>query len=244
MPTERNIKTVENEIEPQFNIPESAYSPILDLVRMEQRDFDAFIAGLKSAKPSISSTSLSRHIASGLPKSSSASVASIVEEIMTLEYLKQDTEMSAEEFAVAISESALCASSEKFPFEPYDSEVLKLRLTAIFKSDHVLELNTKANAVLTDHDNLFLSTKIVTDARPVFDDEGSKLEAFTIVHMLRIHFAHNSEHEDFFVALDVGDIRKLRHVLDRAEKKADILKRTFKASNIPYLDIEPTNDNV
>ena len=157
---------------------------------------------------------------------------------MTLEYLKQDTEMSAEEFAEAISDSAFYAASDKFKFNENDADVLEERLTKIFKSDHILELNTKAISVLTDHDNLFLSAKILTDARPIFNDEGSALEAIAVVHMLRIHFEHNSEHQDFFAALDVGDLRKLRHVIDRAEQKAEVLKMTFKASNIPYLDIE------
>jgi hypothetical protein len=232
----KKANTVEEEA--PFTIPESAYGPLRDLVEMKSEDFDAFMSGLASAEPSLSLSSLSRHIgrqASRVPKSV---ISAVVNEIMTLEYLKQDTEMSAEEFASGISASALEAASSEFDFDAKDAEVLSERLSKIFSSDHVLQLNTKAISVLTDHDNLFLSAKILTDARPVFNEDGSKIEAFAIVHMFRIHFERNQSHNDFFVALDVGDIPKIRGVLDRAEKKARVLQNTLKATQVSYLDIE------
>ena len=232
---------MENEIEPQFTIPESAYEPIRNLVQMDQKDFDALISGLTSAKPSISTPALSRHIAAACPKIPSAVISSIVSQVMTMEYLKQDSEMEAEEFAVAVAASAFCSASEDFEFTESDANILEVRLTKIFQSDHILELNTKAIAVVTDHDNLYLSAKILTDARPVFNDDGSALEAIAVVHMLRIHFENNSSHKDFFTAMDVADLRKLKQVIERAERKAEVLKNTFKAANIPYLDIEPSN---
>lgn len=232
---------MENKIEPQFTIPESAYEPIRNLVEMDQKDFDAFISGLTSAKPSISTPALSRHIAAVCPNIPSAVISSIVSQVMTMEYLKQESEMDADEFSVAVAASALGAASKDFEFTEQDADVLEARLAKIFQSDHILELNTKAIAVITDHDNLFLSAKILTDARPVFNDDGSGLEAIAVVHMLRIHFQHNSLHEDFFAAMDVADIRKLKQVIERAERKAEVLKQTFKAANVPYLDIEPSN---
>ena len=94
---------------------------------------------------------------------------------------------------------------------------------------------------MTDYDNLFYSAKIMTDARPVFNDDASKLEGMGIVHVLRIHFEHNQKHEDFFIALDSIDLKKLRAVIDRAEKKSQVLQAMFKAKSIIYLDVEQPN---
>ena len=90
----------------------------------------------------------------------------------------------------------------------------------IVSSDHVLQLNTKVISVLTDHEKLFFGARILTDARPVFNDDGSSIEAMAIVHMLRIHFEQNQKHKDFVTALDVSDLRKLRVVIERAEISA------------------------
>ncbi len=233
---------MENEVElAPFNIPQSAYAPIRHLVELEPEDFDSIVSGLKSAKPSISSAALIRHIASAASRVPLPLVSSIIEEIVTLEYLKNQTEMSLEVFSAAVSRSALAAASEQFRFDSRDSEVLESRLTTILKSDHILDLKTKAISVFTDHDNVFLKAKIITDARPVFNDDGSEIEAFAVIHMLRIHFEHNDNNQNFFTALDVDDLRQLREVIERAERKAETLKAVFKVTDIPYIDVEPTH---
>jgi hypothetical protein len=208
---------------------------------MVPEDFATFMSGLDTAAPSLSTKALSRHISDSAPRLSRSLVNVLVNEIMTLEYLKQDSEMQPKEFASAISASALESASDEFKFTSEDAKTLNDRLFRIFSSDHVLELNTKAIAVITDHENLFYQAKILTDARPVFNDDGSKLEAMAIVHMLRIHFEHNQNHEDFFTALDSSDLKKLKAVIDRAERKAQVLQAMFKANNIVYLDVEQPN---
>jgi hypothetical protein len=233
---------VANESYSPFSIPESAYEPIRDLVEMTPEDFEAFMAALTAAAPSISPASLTRDISRSVaPRLSRSLVTALVNEIMTLEYLKQDSEMHPTEFASAISASALEAASDEFKFTPEDARALTERLFKIFTSDRVLELTTKSNAVMTDYDNLFYSAKILTDARPVFNDDASKLEGMGIVHMLRIHFGHNNNHEDFFTALDSIDLKKLKALIERAEKKSELLQAMFKANNIIYLDVEEPN---
>jgi len=232
---------VENEPYAPFSIPDSAHGPIRDLVEMDQEDFAAFMSGLDTAPPSISTKALSQHISRSAPHIPKTLVDALVNEIMTLEYLKQDSEMEPKVFAVSIAASAVQAASDEFIFTADDANILTDRLFNIFNSDHVLQLNTKAISVITDHDNLFYQAKILTDARPVFNDDGSKIEAMGIVHMLRIHFEHNQNHEDFFTALDSRDLKNLKEVIERAERKSEVLQAIFKANNIVYLDVEQSN---
>ena len=224
-----------------FKIPESAYEPLRHVIEMANSDFIAFVEGLKTATPSLSSSGLSKHITRIVPTVSPAIISSIVEELNTLEYLKQDTEMSPSEFAAAIALAALEETSESFPIDSDGAALIETRLTAIFESDHVLELNTKVVSVLTDHDKLFLSAKILTDARPIFDKEGTALKAMAIVHMLRVHFEKNSKHADFYAAMDVADLRKLKEAIERAEQKEALLVASFAASGISYIDVDPSD---
>lgn len=233
---------MENESDSPFSIPQDAYGPIRDLVEMTPQDFDAFMAGLTSAAPSVSTHALSRQISrSTAPRLSRALVSALVSEIMTLEYLKQESEMQPDEFASGVAASALEAASDEFIFTSDDAKILAERLSRIFTSDHVLELTTKANAVMTDYDNLFIHAKILTDARPIFNDDATKIEGIGITHALRIHFLHNQEHMDFFATLDSIDLKKLKVIVDRAEKKSQALQSMFKANNIVYIDVEEPN---
>ena len=96
----------------------------------------------------------------------------------------------------------------------------------------------KAAGVALDQDHLFYHARILTDVRPVFDEKGDTVSAAVIIHNLRIHYGENSDHKDFYVALDTGDIQLLREALDRADKKAKRLQELLNASGIVYLDDE------
>jgi len=234
---------VANEADSPFTIPESSYAAIRQLVDLKADDFEALVAGLSSGKPSKYSKPLARHISKKIPTVAEPVIHSIVEEIMTLEFLKQDFEMAAEPFASALAIAAREIVSENFRYSEQDAETLKSRLTKIFKADRVLELNAKASAVIADHDKLFINAKILTDARPVFDDSGSKIEAVAIVHTLRIHFEHNQKHEDIYVSLDHEDMAKLKAAIDRANRKASALRKVMQATNVPDLDEGQPNGN-
>ncbi len=71
---------------------------------------------------------------------------------------------------------------------------------------------------------------------PVFNEKGDSVDAAVIVHNLRIHFGEDSDHKDFYVALDTSDIQSLRDVLDRADAKAKCLQGLLKTSGVSYLN--------
>jgi hypothetical protein len=96
----------------------------------------------------------------------------------------------------------------------------------------------KAMDVVLDHSHVFFHAKILTDIRPVFNTKGDSIDAAVIVHNLRIHYEEDSDHKDFYVALDTSDIQELREVLDRADTKAKCLQGLVKKSGVSYLDAE------
>jgi hypothetical protein len=96
----------------------------------------------------------------------------------------------------------------------------------------------KAMGVAADQDHIFLHARILTDIRPVFNNKGDSVDAAVIVHNLRIHYGQDSDHRDFYVALDTNDIQSLREALDRADTKAKCLQGLLKTSGVSYLDAE------
>jgi hypothetical protein len=145
--------------------------------------------------------------------------------------------MSETEFAKMASDAAGSQSSRKSPMTDDQRNLLAARLARLLGIKASLRITSKALDVLTDADRIFYSAKILTDIRPVFDDEGKEIEAAVIIHNLRIHFGQDDDHRDFFVALDTNDIKELRAVLDRANKKAESLQKLLSNAKISYLDI-------
>lgn len=76
------------------------------------------------------------------------------------------------------------------------------------------------------HSNMMTDARIITDIRPVFTDEGDEIVRATIGHLLVINYLDQEKNEKgraFFV-LDADDIQKLKHLCERAEKKAATAK--------------------
>jgi hypothetical protein len=223
---------------PSITIPKSAYPAIQDLVRLSQDDFEAFVKALSDATPAISPGRFWHHVSQRVPQIEETKTKSIVNELFTMDSVRDDLGLPTEEFAKVVSDAAASGKSDKFPFSENDKATLETRLAKIFKLRASLSLTTKALDVLTSHDRVFYSARIITDLRPVFNKSGEVIEAAVIVHNLHIHYGQDDDHRDFYVALDTSDIQSVRDVLDRADKKARSLEELLRRSGVSYLDAD------
>jgi hypothetical protein len=219
---------------PSLTIPKSAYAAIQHLIHFSASDFEAFLDALSRAEPSLDQDKFWSHVAAHVKHVDQAVVKSIVHEVFEMDDAR--TEMEINEFAESIAEAAAFAKSEKFPFEEGDRKTLKERLVRIFEGRKGFNITRKAMGVLLNQEHVFIHAQMLTDIRPVFNEKGDSVDAAVIVHNLRIHFGEDSEHKDFYVALDTSDIQSLRDVLDRADAKAKCLQGLLKTSGVSYLN--------
>lgn len=102
-----------------------------------------------------------------------------------------------------------------------------------------LGVTAKVISVRREYGNVFCTARIMTDIRPVYGPDPSRAPlAAAIVHMLRISHHAGDSHEDFYVALDAEDLRKLRDQIDRAMKKEASLKAVIETTPVKFLALE------
>jgi len=222
-------------------IPKSAYAAIQHLIHFSVPDFDAFLDALSKAEPSLNQDNFWKHVAKHVNRVDQSVIESILHEIFQMDDARVDAAtdgLGLNEFAEAVAEAAASSKSEVFPFEEGDGKILKDRLVRIFEGNKGLKITMKAMGVMVDQDHIFSHARILTDIRPVFNNNGDSVDAAVIVHNLRIHYVENSDRKDFYVALDTNDIQSLREVLDRADAKAKCLQGLMKTSGVSYLDAE------
>lgn len=119
---------------------------------------------------------------------------------------------------------------------PKFKERLKILLT-----DGKIYYAAKARDLLTESGNVFLSCRIVTDIRPVFDlDLDKPPEAGFILHNLHIHYQADAAapHLDIYLSLDSNDVQTLIEVLMRAENKEQSLQLLLKKAGMTNLNDE------
>jgi hypothetical protein len=223
---------------PSITIPESAFPAIQNLIRLNEADFDAFLKALAHASPSLSQNKFWQHVAPHIAQIDRSVVRSIVDELFSMDFVRDDIGLPVKDFAKLMAEALEEIESPETSFSKDDAAMFEDRLTKIFDARKVLSITTKAIDILTDEPHIFYSARILTDIRPIFNDDGNAIDAAVIVHNLKIHYGKNEDHRDFYVALDTSDIQVLREVLDRAAEKAKCLQGLLKTTGVSYLDAE------
>ena len=90
--------------------------------------------------------------------------------------------------------------------------------------------SSKASDLITESGNVFLTSRIITDIRPIFDlDIEKSTEAAIILHNLHIHYQDSSHgmHKEFYISLTSRDLQSLLDSIYRAEKKEENLQSIF-----------------
>jgi hypothetical protein len=106
--------------------------------------------------------------------------------------------------------------------------------------EKIVGTTAKAGNILTEHERIFDSVRILTDFRPIFHADVSEFpNAGVIIHMLKI--THRDKHDrkfDAYFALDTNDITKMKNVLDRALEKEQALRKTMSDAGLTTLDVQ------
>jgi hypothetical protein len=82
----------------------------------------------------------------------------------------------------------------------------------------------KATDLALDHQRLLLNSRLITDVRPVFNDERDVLIGAVVHNVLRIRFLEDHSTRNLTFLLDEDDIRKLHAACERALKKTEQMK--------------------
>ena len=110
----------------------------------------------------------------------------------------------------------------------YDLEIdLKSELNSLISSS--LGVTSKIFDLLLESEKSYINSKIITDIRPVFNEDLSKeIKAAVIVHNLSIKYRNiDNTSSTIIVTMDEEDLRQLNAQIDRALKKEKSLFATL-----------------
>ena len=147
-------------------------------------------------------------------------------------YLEEESEIDeiADDVVESLSESGLVHNGLK--------EVFKERIIKLLK-DKKIFYAYKSTDIITENSKLFISAKILTDIRPIFDLNAETPPTVGVtLHKLHIHYQADSAapHQDFYITLGSADIQELLSVLFRAEEKEKSIQEIYKKSGMTNLE--------
>lgn len=113
--------------------------------------------------------------------------------------------------------------------------VVESILTELF-SVRTLYLSASAVDLSFEHVNLFRGARVLTDIRPIFNEEGTAIEGAVISHTLRLRFENTQGRHELTLALEESDVKEIAVQCERALAKASLaLAMMTKDAKIPTI---------
>jgi hypothetical protein len=222
-----------------INIPEDDLPALKQLMSLPDASFDSLLVALGKAKPTFSTRQLATNLSAQAGGIATDEILPILNVACALYYIKERADVSSQKVAKDVSEAAGEMSTKEIEFPKDKLAVLEKRLGGLLNLDKTLGITAKALDVMTEHEHVFCSGRILSDIRPVFTGSPESADAALIVHNLQIGFHNTSEgkHQEIYIALDTDDLEQLKDIIARAEKKTMALRAIINKSEMTYLEV-------
>ena len=222
-------------------VPDTHAELIGKLSELPEAKITEFVNVLRSAGSHFNVEDLSNEVSNRLeiPRALTSGIITVLGSL----YLTKDARRAPlEEFVDEVGEAL--KRSKAFPREAAEARwnsVRRFFLEAL-ALENTLGTAAKAGYVLTQHERIFVNARILTDVRPIFHSEVSETPgAATIIHMLRITERDNHRQQtDTYFALDSNDLRLLKELIDRAQKKEATIRSLMDTAGLKVLEPKPT----
>ena len=208
-------------------------------LELPSEEAEKFSSALAKAKPHFNAEELARAI---VPHCDLAPelVIGIVQVLISV-YRTGEPEKPFETFLDRDAKPSL-TRAKVFSDGKEEEEWVRLRkfLLRTLLLEGTVGATAKAGPILTEHERVYESVRVMTDFRPIFHvDVSDQPDAGLIIHMLKI--THRDKYQrkfDAYYALDSNDVAKMKGVLDRALEKENALRKTMEKAGLTVLDVK------
>jgi hypothetical protein len=162
-------------------------------------------------------------------------IEALLRQLLSLHGLVRELNLSSTEIFAALNAGLHPAESKWLP-EEFDRWVSVSPLVKELFELEVVRLSAKALDLSYEHSELLQRARILTDIRPVFNDDASEVRGTVISHTLLLRYDDIEGDHVLSLALDEGDIRSLIQQCERALKKSQTARTHLEAkAGIPAI---------
>jgi hypothetical protein len=169
-----------------------------------------------------------------VPNLSPSDTGQALDALNTMYTIRAFNEVSLDEFIDDVCE----ALREYGELKPPEEIRFRERLTRLLDIES-LSIAAKGAALQSEHEHLFCSARVLTDARPVYGKSVTNPPAAMIItHELKLsyHEGPGGRVREFYIGLGSGDLAVLQEHLQRAGDKAKSLRTALEMSKLKFID--------
>lgn len=214
-----------------FGIPPPYREPLTRLAALSEGDAQALIQAIATLGRYSPPSTIEDATASVLGEAATPAERRLALPLLALR--GQLRQMSTDAIAEKLSES------NDLDLDEAARESLHSRAAAILETN-VFGTTGVATDLQTQHERNYQSARIVTDLRPVFqDDLAQSPDGAVIVETLQIQtWSRDGDSQLIFVSMDEKDLRQLQAIVQRALDKTETLKAFLVEKGLSYFELE------
>lgn len=217
-----------------LNIPESQSAIFKKLSALTDQQFADLIKGLGGMRASLSIETFSKRLAAATTSIPAEDIDDYVTLLCGLYPVMENFDKSSQQVAGDIRETL--KQIKRLDFAPDEATQVGSRMEKLLGIGNAIAVTAKALDVTTEHQNVFCGVKIYSDIRPIFSPSANSVEGAVVLHSLNISYHQGRDHKEIYFALEDGELNELKTAIERAEKKAKLLRDAISKSGINYLE--------
>lgn len=216
-----------------MRVPPTYRAPLTEFGKLSDEQAQSLLAALQAAPPRSTHTELEAHLAQadvGLPEDD---LLLMLQALISLYSVGSGSGWTTTTVAEQVARSPDLDLDDAERTRFVERVGAALRVDALFLAAKTLD-------VMTEHANVFVGARVLTDVRPIFRDDVSETPAAAVLmQTLKLNYISNGELRTFYAAMDEEDVQKLVKILQRAADKGATLRGLVGEPALPiYLPTE------
>lgn len=217
-----------------YNIPKEDLKGFVTIAGLSQATLAKLTNAIENAPVGLLPKELTENLASKVDLKREL-LTQIIEIVYAINGIKVKENKTSESITKDVLESIKLTNPE-FKLSAPALRNLNTNLTKLLSFDGSLALTLKSHSLSVEYERVYLSSRIMTDIRPVFTELKDKMDAAILVHSLKLKYRINNESKSVFLTLTSKELKELKEHIIRAEKKEDIIKKSI-GKQIKFIDI-------
>ncbi len=214
-----------------LNIDPSDREGIVVAKRLAPAVVSRLVDALNEAPPVSNPDEMAERLTEYLSGISKERLVALLRTLYTLYFIRDLSGVSLSRFLDDLIEAA----SKDQRLKSDDLPVLRDTLEKLLNIKPLL-IVAKAARLQRDGERLYCTSKVLSDIRPVFNDNPSSAPAGAVItHTLKVAYHEGPIHRDVQIVLDSDDLADLEKVIHRAQLKDKSLRAFLKRSKLPNL---------
>ena len=219
----------------KIRIPHEYVEAIIQVGELDDAAVQEIVANFEKQTASLYDSDLSERVVKELKLTDASIAEGIVDAVVSMypsSYMGEG--FSVEAFADAIVADLVKRAEEVISVD----SLLKIRKNLVsLLGVKVISVAAKGTGLALENPRNYMSSHIMTDIRSVFCEQADQIDAAVLIQTLTINYVDlPSGRKQFSLALDSVDIRSLINVLERAEKKANVIREKMQAASTLILE--------